>query len=345
MPRKKQRIFELEQDLNNEVIDSAQQSLLASKLDETLFVIDTTGSKKRKGEIEKLKSLNSQLSIAEKKKLVKISAIKSKVSIKSSKNEVVYDLWNDTESAKNTENSSSLHEEKNDKKKKKKKIPLTSIHPGFSYNPSKTDHAIVITEAVALEESKLKKEEKEKKTLASILKPTPVNYTFEDDIDSDYNDDSDIDDNSESEINNKKVKIKSKLTRSERNKKKEKKERKFLEEQNKKSLNIIKSINSLPLILKTIEAKEKSLKLSKSTSPHQPETDLPILTYEEAGHIPLSDELAGSLRKLVPKGNSVKDQVLRKVREGDMNSKYQRRKKMFEKPHGRRNLKWIPNIK
>jgi len=71
-------------------------------------------------------------------------------------------------------------------------------------------------------------------------------------------------------------------------------------------------------------------------------SDCSSLTYEEAACVPLSDELHGSLRQVVPKGNRAKDHQNNMVSAGITSTSLRRNRRAYEKPHASKNIKWIP---
>jgi hypothetical protein len=71
------------------------------------------------------------------------------------------------------------------------------------------------------------------------------------------------------------------------------------------------------------------------------------MRYEEGASVPLSDELTGSLRTVVPKGLPVSERAARLRDRGLLaDPAFQRRKrKVHEKPHKPRALVWHPKYK
>ncbi len=102
--------------------------------------------------------------------------------------------------------------------------------------------------------------------------------------------------------------------------------------------------------MRTIEEEEqqaltrKQLKENKKKLSEE-EKKLHTLTYEDAATVPLSDELTGSLRTIIPKGVAVLDHTMHMRQSGDLATRDRRKRKAYEKPHGDKNVVWIPKYK
>lgn len=69
------------------------------------------------------------------------------------------------------------------------------------------------------------------------------------------------------------------------------------------------------------------------------------LDYDDIGNVPLSDELGGGLRTIIPKGVAItqREQTMRKA--GDVMEQDRRTRRAYEKPHAPRNTAWHPKYK
>ena len=367
MPRKKQRLQAIESELEVVIDHGIREKVLLSKSDEELFTIDNQGSKNARLRITKEIKEKEQLSKGEKKKLEK-AVTKKTIQLKEieknlSKSKNAYDIWGNSDEKMNSRIPSSLSG--------KKRSIASLIKPGLSYNPAIDQHQEVLVQAVTLEQKKVDKEEKNKRLALnslpiipatvmnsrSVVLPTHDEFynVNNDDDDDDSEEDDDDEDNENDDKTTKVKKQKSKLTTAERNRKRDNKQKLFKEAQEKKKKVLLKDLSDgvLPSLVKDIKKKEnknaelkqqkkKELLLLKQT---QEQESLTKLTYDEAGQIPLSDELNGSLRQMIPKGNRVKDFVTWKVQTGEAMPKDRRKRRAYERPHGRQNVKWIQAVK
>jgi nucleolar protein 53 len=221
---------------------------------------------------------------------------------------------------------------------------LTVAPGGQSYNPSFSDHQDAVAEALALELKKREEEERNRKTdappvLSDLTKLVSVGFD---------GDESDEEDEYEDE-NGLLVKRKrtEKLTRAQRNKIRARNIAAHEKAKAKQEKGILKSIDMLPHVLRTLEEEEKykeEMKKLRETKKKEA-MESTAMTYEDAGHVPLSDELRGSLRTLKPKGSTLKIQVSRMRATGDMMRPDRRKRKTYEKPHADKKIKWIPKYK
>ena len=377
MPRKKQRLQAIDQELVNTVHQQIQDNILESKLDDELFIIDTRGSKNAKGRITKEKIQKQSLSKGEKKQLTKAKTkqIKNQNKIESLTEQKVYDLWSDERSSSNISSQNLKDKSKAPIDATKKKRSLTSlIKSGMSYNPALDQHQEVLAEALLLEQKKVEKEEKSKLSLLNSMPIVPSNimnnkalltdthdefYNVNQKRDNEEEDDDDDDDEGNNNLDSSnpvslKKAIKMKLTTTaEKNKKRDRKDNLYKETQERKKKELMHDIKLLPTLIKEIKKntnKQIQLKQSKTKEitllQKKKQADALIkLSYEDAGSIPLSDELNGTLRQLKPKGNQMKDFALWKVKTGEAMSKDRRKRRAYEKPHGRENVKWIQAVK
>jgi len=136
----------------------------------------------------------------------------------------------------------------------------------------------------------------------------------------------------------------SKLTKTERNKMAAKKRRLAEERESARERRLIGQISQLGTVVKTLRKKEeeqairrKELEDIKTATRAE---ELKAVPDEEALAIPLSDELGGSLRRLRPKGNAIDLQVTKMRAANNAALRDRRNRRMHEKPHGPKNVKW-----
>lgn len=385
MPRKRQRIQAIEEQYTDNKITTAQNELLLSKNDEDLFILDNIGSKSARVKVQKLKTDEIKLTKSENKNLIKAIEKKNKITqnlqIDTPK---AYDLWETPSTTTITPTSTTTPTTPTTKKVRTvpvRNLPLSSIIPGMSYNPSVTDHQEALAEALSLERKKLLKEEQDKVKYAIYTRTsqspslqltnnnsTNIHDAFEDllplttndDDSSDDDDDSqdnknnnndnDIDELNSIHINKKQVNTNIKLTKTQRNRMKRQLNKTNTELIEKQKNKLLKTIdNQLPTIIKQLNDEEKlskhiqNFKIIKKSV-----TDDCItapMTYDIAGDVPLSDELTGSLRTLIPRGNRLRDHSKWKAEVGDVNEKSKRKRRAYERPHGAGRVKWIEAVK
>lgn len=138
-----------------------------------------------------------------------------------------------------------------------------------------------------------------------------------------------------------------KLTRAQRNKMRSRKAKSFEELKQKQESALLKEIDNSAKILSALEKNEAKMKRKKELNDLQKaETalDASRLTYDEAGAVPLTDELRGSLREVTARGMLVADKVIEMRNRGQL-SKRDRKRKHFEAPHGSEKVVWIPKYK
>jgi len=253
----------------------------------------------------------------------------------------------------------------------RKKV-IKVAHTGMSYNPAEELHQDLLAEALALEIKKKEKLAKEEGSFYGVdlrnnenmnlgtaggrrIANTSIAAGAGAGLDSEEDDDSSEDesvsaDGSPRTLSRKqKLALNHKKTRAERNKEKEKKAaaRVRMQEAEVRALN--KGLANVPQLLEAMQKKHalqaaaKQLKASQKTA--QELEDAKALTYDEAGLVPLSDELGGSLRTLIPKGNNASVFQKGLIAAGEATSKDHRRRKVGEHPHKPKNIKWVAKYK
>lgn len=340
MPKSRsKRIEAITAELDSHQIASNEESRLASVVDNELFTIDTIGSKSARKKIENCKISAKNIDGPEKKFVSKLTEKKRKrqavVSIVAHNS--LYDLWdcNEISSPTNTRNPcNKLH--------RKVKVPVG----GLSYNPSINDHQDAIAEATALEIRRREMDLRDH-SFSSGRSQTEI-QCVEDfaaiPFDTDDFDTIEGDLLKPSSLTHRRPKP---LTRVQKNKKRLRSVIKQESLQEKVEASILKSIDRLPIVLKSIEMEEehrtavKSANLLKKTVA----LDSTAMTYDEAGLVPLTDELSGSMRTIIPKGCCIVDRVKTMTRVGDVTNKSKRKRRAYEKPQTGKNIKWFPKYK
>ena len=106
------------------------------------------------------------------------------------------------------------------------------------------------------------------------------------------------------------------------------------------------AINNVDKHLKTLEDEERIKESKRELKALQKQTkaDPAALTYAEAGAVPLSDELRGSIRAIKPKGLLVVDKVNEMRESGELTART-RKRRHFDNPHGARKVVWVPKYK
>jgi len=239
---------------------------------------------------------------------------------------------------------------------------------GMSYNPAEELHQDLLAEALALEIKKKEKQAKQEGAFYGLNIRNNENMNIgadggrisgtasaavglgSDDSDSGSDDESVTGDGSPRQLSRKqKLALNHKKTRAERNKEKEKKAAARVRAQEAEVRALNKGLANVPKLMeamhkkKELQAAAKQLKAAQKAA--QALEDAQALTYDEAGLVPLSDELGGSLRTLIPKGNNVSVFQKGLVAAGEATGKDHRRRKVGEHPHKPKNVKWVAKYK
>jgi Nop53 (60S ribosomal biogenesis) len=215
-----------------------------------------------------------------------------------------------------------------------------------SYNPSFDAHQTALAEALALE---IKKREEDEREAAKGLRSVPVVQYEMDEVSSEEESEVSGDDVDGENKNKRKLSRRrgAKLTRAQRNKMRARKIADHHASIANVDKQILKDINSIPSIIRDIDAEEKhcvaELELKKLLKEESLAAD--NMTYEEAGIVPLSDELTGSLRTLLPKGVLVKSLESDMRKSGKLMEARRRARRKDEHPHGAKNIRWIDKYK
>jgi len=296
-----------------------------------LFVVDRTGSKSARRRIHKEQEAvvaNVPASKTEKALLKKKMAVKAKnVSPSSSSSAGLKDLWRDEGSTKANPRI---------KRPKSASVPAAKkvAGPGFSYNPLPLAHQDVLAEALALEIKKREKEMRESRAVQMFKGESSVQSALSDGSDND-DDDEDDDDNEDDEGDGENVsrgakKGSMKKTKAQRNRERRRKDLEAEKSLELAGKNALKTIDQLPKIVKSIEKEEQKAAALRELRKVQRQSavDVTAMSYHEAGEVPLSDELSGSLRRIIPKGSGLNNTVSKLKSTGALQfrDKFNRRK-------------------
>ena len=160
-----------------------------------------------------------------------------------------------------------------------------------------------------------------------------------------YNfDDSELQDSISDEFfsQEKLTKPKERISRSKKNKRKVSKEKKYQEGLLKVEKKKIASINSIKAIIKEITLEEYHKSVSSKLLNKQ---DKPECGTVDVRSIALTEEISGSLRSLRTNGSIVHSIVSNMVQTRKINTKDMRTRKMHEKPHAGKMIKWFAKYK
>lgn len=327
---------------------SGDEAVFASRADDELFVVDRAGSKSSKKRIEKqtLKTTTGKpISKTENKLVDRILSGERKREnmqmVKFREETTLCDLWNESAQANLI----------NDNEAKKLSKYLKIAAPGQSYNPSFDDHQNILAEALALELKKQESDARTKGQMNTALSEFTQSIMIQEDENEDEEDELEIEINDEGDSVSVsaagKIKRKQKLTRTERNKIRNRKALAFEKSLRDQQKDLLSSITNIPKILKDIRTEEQQQTMNTLLREQQLKEGSVEkgLTYDDAGCVPLSDELDGSLRKLIPKGLPIQDQVVRMRTTGDLMKRDRRSRKVRDVPHKGKRVKWVAKYK
>jgi nucleolar protein 53 len=217
--------------------------------------------------------------------------------------------------------------------------------PGFSYNPTPQAHQDALAEALALEIKKRERELRDRKPVNVM----PVTRQEDEVNDSDDDDEDDDDDGGADGISQsaKKAKMKEKKTRAQRNKERRRKDQEAERSVEQSEKRLLKDIEKLPALVQSIEKEERkvaSLRLLRKVQA-QSAVDETAMTYEEAGAVPLSDELSGTLRRVIPKGSGLNSTVTKFKSTGAIQFRDKFKRHKGDNLHTRKRVVWVARHK
>lgn len=337
--------------LTTELIEATTESQFSSIPDSDLFVIDTTPDpsipvyskkellhRKRQqqcvveaGDKKRKKVILSEKDLRQVQKILSRKVDKKNKAPKQSKQEAVYDLW---------QNNPAPEEDDSEKKaKKKQQQPMVAIdiaHSGQSYRPDQEMHQNIVGEALAIELRRNEAELYNKTPIGSMSEETLAVLVGDDEDDDD--DDGDNTDEYKDSTTIQPKKVKEKLTRAQRNKRRRAKEMQVKHESQKRTKKLLNSVNNLPTIAKELVKEElvqqsrkeelnrlkeeaKSKPLGKNLHEKLVERDpikapsLPVVLQSDL------KEGGGSLRAVKPKGDLLSERLHSLVERNLANSK------------------------
>jgi hypothetical protein len=354
--------------------------VIQSKDDSDLFMVDRTGSKagRKKVTTEIIpKKENTFISPTEKVLINKLvleqkSNKKRKaygddvVMEKTKKIEVhLQDLWDvgtlDTAKPKeNTQTTSNLSVANKKRRIEPTKKSLKVALPGQSYHPTVEDHQNVIAEAVAIEIKRQDALAENALTRPSnILNNAEVTQLFlsGENFLPDENDEEDEEDDEnalenfteDGKVIKKRVNKNNRLTTAQKNKKRAMKLAQQELEKLKKQEHILDTIEQIDNYQAELQTEEEKSKVKKEIREQliaaKKQMEETSLSTQDVPTVPLSDELNGSLRTIVPKGIAVIDRTHSMIKAEKLHAKSKQLRKHGENPHGAKRIKWVPKYK
>jgi len=345
------------------VIVQADNKITADKSNDELFVLDTVGSKTSRKRIVKTlanEATESQVKSKTDTVLVKkhlnnaaLAKAAADAAAAAKKLSMCDDLWGNDASiiSINTKRAS-----KSDTVRSA--IKTAKPVPGQSYNPSKDEHQKAIRVATDAEKAHLAKMAKDKGEIDTTL--SEFTASFITNVDEDEEEEEEVGSDQE-EVGEsaapKKTKVKGKLTKAERNKIRNRKDAEFQLRKSQSAKELTKQLNMLPTIVKQVRKSDRLEKeASDQTKKERAEAEAlkiyqaknhEVMSHREAGAVPLSDELNGSLRTIhIKQGLLLKEEIDKLETAGEMNVFQRRRRRGGEKnPFAGKNVKWIPKYK
>lgn len=337
MSRKRnQRVAEITKEYDNYMEQATEQAIVASKEDTDLFVIDTVGSKsaRRKVAKEVKKQETGVVSETDAKLVAKRLAQKktsTPTTVATEPTGGIYDLWDapaPQAPASRTKGS------------KNKKLV---IRGGQSYNPSVDDHQDALAEAYAVE---LKHQEELARKNAAFDTTSTALISSLDEIGDSDDEEVELDSGVVATVSSVSRRKKEKLTIAQRNKIRRRNIQGFEDAKVQAEKRLEDEVDKLPHILRELAAAEQLKEQQKALKQIQNQVDnMDTMSYEEVSQVPLTDELHGNLRSIIPKGNALLDRVHTMVKNDDMVAKNRRSRRNKEKPHGEKKVKWIAKYK
>ena len=279
----------------------------------TVSIAKLKGSKSTKAEVAVMKRVQKKSELAAEKEV----------------QSQLRDLWND-EPPSSADNPI------------RRKSSMSRSHGGLSYHPSFDKHQEALAEALALELRHREKIQRESAKQLSTITSTPQGLEEDSDSENDGEAQSTEDVVSSQRLSRRKSE---RLTKAKKNKIRA---RKIAKNERAKLLDekaLLQSIDKAPIILKELEAEEQRRNAEAELKQLTASTEETGMKYEEAGLVPLSDELRGSLRAMVPKGVAIK-LVENGMRDsGMLMSRTRRARRSGETPHANKRVKWIAKYK
>ena len=228
---------------------------------------------------------------------------------------------------------------------KLKKSSLSRTSEGLSYNPSFDKHQEALAEALALEIRHREKLHRESSALQNHqLNVVSNSNEYGDDSDSEVEDDQDQPE-SAATVRRLSRRKSERFTKAKRNKIRARNISNHENAKAKEEQELLDSIDKASVIVKELEEDEQRRQAEAELKQLAKSAEETGMNYEEAGLIPLSDELRGSLRKLVPKGVAIKSVECSMRDAGKLMSRTRRARRMGETPYASKRVKWVAKYK
>ncbi|KAJ1432250.1 hypothetical protein B484DRAFT_447929 [Ochromonadaceae sp. CCMP2298] len=319
-------------------VEAAQQVITQARTNDDLFVIDRKGSKSgRKAVTQEIKpkAQGSFVSAAEKKlvgRLVTAGGKRSRqyesLTADIGSNEA-RDIWG--EPAGPTKKRAAVDS-------KRTRVAL----PGQSYNPSQGDHQDALAEALALQ---IKRDEALLRSSSSsavlVSRPAQAEESGSEDEDEEDDGEDEEDEDGEGRKTGSR-RAGTKFTRAQRNKIRARNIAGFELSKAATEKGLLNSINQLPRMLKLLEQEQQAQQTAKALRKDKMEltasTAGKALTLDDVGAVPLSDELGGGLRTVIPKGVALSERVGAMRKTGDLSLPDRRKRRAYENPHAPQRL-------
>jgi Nop53 (60S ribosomal biogenesis) len=355
--RREKRARETAEELDQALAREAADAVVASRADDALFVVDRTGSKSARRRIVKEQAVvasNKPVSKTERILLKKME--ENGGTLRKGKTPEIpsqlQDLWADDDSDGGG-GGASVAARRRVKTPNTATIPALKrvAGPGFSYNPTPEAHQEILAEALALEIKKKEKDLREARAAKSqkgLQVPSAlVQSVLVESGDEDDEDDEDDDDAKDAESKTGRKKKLEKKTQAQRNKERRRKDadQKLTSEQRQKQM--LKTISQLPVLLKQAEAEERKAKALRELREIKAlaSADDSALSYDESGSVPLSDELSGSLRRIIPKGSTITNAVAKLKTTGAIQFRDKLKRKKGDTLNKTKKVKWVAKYK
>jgi len=138
-----------------------------------------------------------------------------------------------------------------------------------------------------------------------------------------------------------------KRTKAELNKKRRRNIANFNALQEQRQKVILTAIEEIPILLSQIDENELEREKNKLMAVSSAKSDLTEsqLTYDEAGTVPLTEEISGSIRRIKPLGNNLKLHLSHMMENGDVMKKGRRARRAYEQPHAGKKVRWVARYK
>lgn len=345
MSKRARRIAETNTAYEAVVVEEAKEAALAHKDEETLFVVDRSGSKaarKRVLEVILPQKEGRYMSASDKKVLQKIQAKTALVPAPApAATALLMDVWADEPAQPSAPRRST--------RQHKLSVPL----PGQSYHPSPAAHQDVLAEALAVE---LARQEAEKEKEAPLLvRETRTMAAL-------LVDEGEDTEGSEAEVpyphpllpalaqlicvtqgEEYKPRQKGKMSKAQRNRQRAHRISQGEMKRLRGEERLLQSIDKLDKVIKVLQGENDHQQAVRAAKEAIKATPVPVLVDVTA--IPLSDELQGSLRTIRPKGVAVRDSVKSLVEAGDANAQQHVGRHKKAHPHKGKKIKWFPKYK